>query len=576
MYQAFFGFKCLPFSIVPNSKSVYLGLRHGEALQHLQLGLSSGGGFALLTGEVGTGKTTVAKTMLTALNEQTQAGLILNPTFSSQELLEAICDEFGQSYSENATLKQLTQILYQHLLANHSQGKQSLLVIDEAQHLAVPVFEQLRLLTNLETDSQKLLKVLLVGQPELQQALKTPQLRQLAQRITGRYHLLPLTVSESEGYVQFRLQQAGASQMVFTPAGIKLIAQAAHGIPRLINLICDHALQLSYRNGEKIVTDNAIQQSISSVMALQGAVYDSQLPVDLVQPQRRWLRYGLTLCTGIGIAYATWMFSPAHIKGVSIIQQPSEIAVTKNNVVLSNTQSRALEPSVDAISTAMSSTKETSLNESDLFAVPHNLSSVLTLGKNKAAAVQTLFHLWGYEATVADSFCRQSPQSLFACQKQQISLDDIVRENVPVVLVLEASNTPVYGVLYRVINSDESSTKVDLLIGNKRLRMDLQVLKLYWQGESLRVWPSDFNSTLKLHDEGLQVGLLNQRLNLLLGEPNVKSDYFDQKLQEKVKLFQRWQKLYVDGVAGQKTLNRIEQLSANPSPYLIDIAEEQS
>ncbi|MDF5462966.1 AAA family ATPase, partial [Vibrio parahaemolyticus] len=213
-----------PFSIVPNSRYLYLSQRHKEAITHLQAGLGDGGGFAMLTGEVGTGKTTVAKAMLANLGDNTKAGLILNPTFSSRDLLEAICDEFKITYPPDANLKQLNQVIHQYLLRNYRSGWQTLLVIDEAQHLAADVLEQLRLLTNLETDTRKLLKVLLVGQPELQRLLQTTQLRQLAQRITGRYHLLPLDEKETEDYIAFRLHTAGGDQQLFNRASCKLIA----------------------------------------------------------------------------------------------------------------------------------------------------------------------------------------------------------------------------------------------------------------------------------------------------------------------------------------------------------------
>lgn len=185
MYKQHFGFTELPFSIVPNSRFLFQSQRHKEALFRLQVGLGEGGGFAMLSGEVGTGKTTVARALLKSLGTDTQPGLILNPTFSSIELLEAICDEFSIEYQSGATLKQLNQKIHEFLLSTYANGIQTLLVIDEAQHLSAEVLEQLRLLTNLETDNQKLLKVLLVGQPELQQKLQMPQLRQLAQRITG-------------------------------------------------------------------------------------------------------------------------------------------------------------------------------------------------------------------------------------------------------------------------------------------------------------------------------------------------------------------------------------------------------
>ena len=238
MYKQYFGFSELPFSIVPNSRFLYQSQRHKEAILRLTAGLGEGGGFAMLTGEVGTGKTTVARAMLNGLDHSVHAGLILNPTFSNLELLEAICDEFGLDYQPDSSLKQLNQVIHHFLLCNHANGTQTLLVIDEAQHLSAEVLEQLRLLTNLETESQKLLKVLLIGQPELQLKLQMPQLRQLAQRITGRYHLLPLDSAETANYIRHRLELAGGDKNLFNAKSLKLIANRTLGIPRLINLVC--------------------------------------------------------------------------------------------------------------------------------------------------------------------------------------------------------------------------------------------------------------------------------------------------------------------------------------------------
>ena len=273
MYKDFFGFVELPFSIVPNSRYLYLSQRHKEAITHLQAGLGDGGGFAMLTGEVGTGKTTVAKVMLANLDENTKAGLILNPTFSSRDLLEAICDEFKVTYPQEATLKQLNQAIHDYLLRNHESGWTTLLVIDEAQHLAADVLEQLRLLTNLETDTRKLLKVLLVGQPELQRLLQTTQLRQLAQRITGRYHLLPLDEKETADYIAFRLHTAGGDKQLFGLSSSKLIAKYSHGIPRLINLICDKSLYMSYHKGNVVVDKQTVYQACEEVIQFLSLIH---------------------------------------------------------------------------------------------------------------------------------------------------------------------------------------------------------------------------------------------------------------------------------------------------------------
>ena len=193
MYTQFFGLSEPPFSISPNPKYLYMSERHGEALAHLNYGLQDGGGFVLLTGEVGTGKTTVSRCLLQQLPAETEIAYILNPSLTERDLLAAICDEFQLPYAQEASLKQLFDLIRDHLLANLAAGKRSVVLVDEAQHLLPGVLEQLRLLTNLETDEKKLLQVVLIGQPELQQMLRQPLLRQLAQRITARYHLLPLS-----------------------------------------------------------------------------------------------------------------------------------------------------------------------------------------------------------------------------------------------------------------------------------------------------------------------------------------------------------------------------------------------
>ncbi len=252
MYQAFFGLNEIPFSIAPNPQFLFLSDRHREALTHLTYGLGETGGFVLLTGEVGTGKTTVSRCLLKQLPETTDTAFILNPSLTELELLATLCDELGIQYGDKPTLKQLTDLISQFLLNNHQQGRHTLLIIDEAQHLRAEVLEQLRLLTNLETDTKKLLQIILIGQPELQQLLQRQELRQLAQRITARYHLMPLTQEEVGLYVQHRLQVAGRHQPLFSSSAIKALHKYSGGIPRLVNLLCERALMAAYGRGEAL------------------------------------------------------------------------------------------------------------------------------------------------------------------------------------------------------------------------------------------------------------------------------------------------------------------------------------
>jgi general secretion pathway protein A len=247
VYLSYFGLTDNPFSIAPNPDYLFMSPRHREALAHLTFGLKESGGFVMLTGEVGTGKTTVSRKLLQDLSDDTQTAVILNPTLSAIELLATVCDELGVKYKANTnSLKVFTDKILNKLADNHANGINTVLIIDEAQHLMPEVLEQLRLLTNLETTREKLLKVVLIGQPELQQLLRRNELRQLAQRVTARYHLLPLTKAEVALYVAHRLQVAHGNPNIFTDTSLSSLFQISGGIPRVINLLCDRAMTLAY------------------------------------------------------------------------------------------------------------------------------------------------------------------------------------------------------------------------------------------------------------------------------------------------------------------------------------------
>ncbi|CDT92333.1 ExeA family protein [Vibrio coralliirubri] len=556
MYKEYFGFVEMPFSIVPNSRYLFLSQRHQEAMQNLQAGLGEGGGFAMLTGEVGTGKTTVAKAMLSSLDSHTQAGLILNPTFSNTDLLEAICDEFEVEYPEQASLKQLSQAIHYFLLDSHAEGIQTLLVIDEAQHLAADVLEQLRLLTNLETDSRKLLKVLLVGQPELQQHLQTTQLRQLAQRITGRYHLLPLNTEETGKYIAFRLETAGGEQMLFSNRSIKLIAQYTHGIPRLINLVCDKALQLAFHDGEQLPSNETVNRACQQVMSFQADVYHVEKPLTS-RAEPKLFQYAGIATLSVGLAIATFNLAPSYINA----WLPTDASNEAKTEVFARTQ-RSLVSDVPKLVAEPKPAK---------FELPQHIQQHLMQGTNRSLAIKDLYTLWGYQSSLRDGLCLSEPQSVFVCEQQQANLDTLLELGVPVVLNLDIDQKPVFAVLYGV-----SEDSVELLVNEKLLVMPKQSLEQIWQGDYVAIWKQPLRETLKEGYQGEAVALLDLLLSEVLGEVVSGSDVFDYELKMKIEAFQTWQGMSVDGIAGKRTLARLQRLAQLDSPKLMSLEGGES
>lgn len=298
MYKDYFGLKEDPFSIAPDPQFLYMSARHREALAHLIYGMKSDSGFVLLTGEVGTGKTTVCRCLLGQVPENSEIAFILNPKLSVMELLATICDELAISYpKDNSSVKIFIDLINSYLLDAHSQEKQTVLIIDEAQNLSVDVLEQIRLLTNLETDKRKLLQVIMLGQPELNHMLEQQDLRQLAQRVTARYHLEPLSKNEINAYLNHRLAIAGVERLLFPPATVAKLYKLTAGVPRLINLLCDRALLGAYVRGANVVSPALLTEAA-------GEVFGNRGKKSARDHLWQWLLVGvLSLILGVGVYF---------------------------------------------------------------------------------------------------------------------------------------------------------------------------------------------------------------------------------------------------------------------------------
>lgn len=330
MYRNFFSLSELPFSISPDPKYLFMSDRHSEALTHLTYGLGEVGGFALLTGEVGTGKTTISRCLMEQLPINTQVAFILNPTLSSKELLATLCDELKIRYRKSdASLKTLTDKISDKLLKNNENNINTLLIIDEAQHLQPEVLEQLRLLTNLETNTKKLLQVILIGQPELQQLLQRRDLRQLAQRITARYHLMPLTKQELSQYIQHRLAVADCVRPLFDKGALNKVHQLSQGIPRLTNLLCHSALMQAYNQNDSVVNKKIVM-----------AVADRALGEDLSQKQGRVTYNGALMVTAVlsvaaffALAGFWWGQTPTSVNKLVVTNQQEKVSNTEEKII---------------------------------------------------------------------------------------------------------------------------------------------------------------------------------------------------------------------------------------------------
>jgi general secretion pathway protein A len=300
MYEPFYGLAEKPFNLTPDPKYLYLSARHTEAFAHLEFGRKEKGGFILVTGEVGTGKTTLARYFLSRLDARTATAFVIYPALTAAELLRSILEDLHVP-ATGTSLKDHVDALHRFLLQARSQGRDVVLLIDEAQDLAPEVLEQIRLISNLETDTEKLIQIVLMGQSELQEMLGRHELRQLAQRVTARYHLAALRREESEDYIRHRLAVAGGEgKVTFTADALDAVHRCAQGIPRLINLVCDRALLAGYVAGSRQIDADMVHRASAEVLAARP-----------FHPRRRQAMLAAGLAAAAFVPAVLWRALPA-------------------------------------------------------------------------------------------------------------------------------------------------------------------------------------------------------------------------------------------------------------------------
>jgi general secretion pathway protein A len=519
MYTSFFGLSEKPFAITPNPRYLYMSERHAEALAHLMYGLNEAGGFIQLTGEVGTGKTTVVRTLLEQLPQHADVAVILNPRMTPTEFLLTICEELGIFLSdENArSLKDLVDVLNSRLLATHAKGRRVVVIVDEAQNLLPETLEQVRLLTNLETATHKLMQIILIGQPELRELLARSDLRQLAQRITGRYHLVPLSRDDTAAYVRHRLKVAGASKDIFSDRTLREVHRLSGGVPRLINIISDRALLGAYTQEEHTVGVKLLRDAAAEVAGTWR-----------LRPWWQWLlagSVGVMLCAALAVVW--WRHQQPVVKPAApvVIATPAPVVAP---------QPEPVKP-------------------------PELMDAALALQQYPAetgtdAAFAALFALWGahFDAKVGRA-CEQLTTQGLECVYQKGSWGLLRSLNRPAILQLSDDK----GVAHQAVVSSLNEVSAQLLLGAATQEVTLASLSRYWNGDFLILWRPKVRGqrALTIGMRSNEVFWLRSSLAKLSGLPlpAKSNNVFDQDLSAQLADFQRAHRLNADGVAGLQT-----------------------
>lgn len=547
MYNQYFHFSELPFSIATDPHFIYMSPRHQEGLAHLLYGINFGGGFVALTGEVGTGKTTLCHCLLQAIPEDVDIALILNPKLNAVELLATICDELGLGYDKKQhSLKTLIDLLNQHLLTGHANGRRTVLLIDEAQNLSMEVLEQIRLLTNLETNKTKLLQIILVGQPELKESLKRQDLRQLNQRITARYHLLPLSLNETRAYIQHRLAVCNGRPDIFKDSAIRKIYKFSSGIPRMINVLCDRALLGAYSSNAHVVTPAIVSAAAEETLALA----DKKPP---------YLAASLAVlflgCIAAGSYFQTYW---------PRISKQAPINIPPINVP---TVSAGIQIKPELISQLLQPVQKEPLLIEKFNAAPvakpktfHEWINNPAYSLN-AALISTL-KLWDKpvpeESNQAD--CHYVETTGLRCVFGKANWKDMLAINYPAILEFSFASGKKFYALFTGLGQNQSMIRFK---DNEAFPV-ADVLK-YWDGYYLIVEPPPIPDAKTIYPRHTSDDVLWLRylLNTVDGkiEAVQQPRFYDDKLVARVMDFQRQRQLPEDGKVGDKTMPHLKNIA---------------
>ncbi len=541
MYLSFFGLSEKPFAITPDPRYLFLSERHSEALAHLLYGINEAGGFVQLTGEVGTGKTTTIRSLLAQVPKNAEVALILNPRISATEFLLTICEELGVGVPDSAvgSVKELVDILNSYLLRAHALGKRVVVVVDEAQNLAPEVLEQVRLLTNLETETQKLLQIILIGQPELRETLDRTELRQLAQRVTGRYHLDPLSAEESASYVRHRLRVAGATNDIFSAAALREVYRLSRGVPRLINVICDRALLGAYTQDRHRVTAPIVRRAAVEV-------FDRPIAP-------AWLPWAL----GAGGLAAV------VLTGLLLWRMAADSSNAAAPPAADAAPAQPAAPSIGAPAADRPADAPADIEE---------LLRRFATETDADNAFNKLFALWNARYVVGEvDACSQALQQGLACLAQRGTLAELLQFNRPAILTLRDANGTDHQVVLAALQDDTAL----LSLGGTQRAVRVANLTRAWFGDYVLLWRAGPEEPRPLEPgaRGAAVRRLQQNLLALAGQATEPAGsaaaVYDAELMRRVADFQRRYRLEPDGVAGITTQVMIDSALPGESPRLV-------